>query len=338
MLTRPGGIFPSFKQPYKRILVIRCNGVSDFRVELAARHLVKAGYDVDIISEVPFYSSAQYDIFLCSRPSDGMCEFLDTCIRANRKVIIDMDDDFLNIPPHNEAYKYVGAGNMGYHKKLLNVMERSNVVYASQELINRYKLPGIVIPNCYDEDNPFWDLPKVESEYFRLGFTGTRTHREDFKMILPAIRQVLSERPDVQLVVGLDEQILSNFTGFPRIQFKYIPPLVYAEYPQSFRHIDLLLVPLINNTFNLAKSDIKLVEAGASRTCYVASAMPVYSDWQVLTLGGYISGPEEWYKSILHAIEFKEISPEHAESGHALALSRTSAAVFPAWLRLIEEL
>lgn len=347
-MPRPGYIsestYPNFKRPYKSILIIKCNGVSDFRVELAGRYLARDGYDVELISEVPFYKSGQHDLFICSRPSVDMCDFLSTCQQAGKKVIIDMDDDFLSIPRHNEAYPYIGAGNMGYHQKLMRTLEAADaIVYASPELINRYKLPGVVIPNCWDPENPAWGLNKSDilSDYFRVGFTGTRTHREDFKIAYPAIRQFMHDYPDTAVVIGVDEQIHGMFTEIDKRRVSYIPPLTYDMYPNYYRYIDILLAVLKDTHFNRAKSDIKLVEAGASRTPYIASRLPVYEAWTNLSdpHPGALASETEWYEALkLAYILAPDQRATWANAGYDLAANRAADKTYLIWSRIVEDI
>ena len=333
-MTRPG--FQEYNSPYTSILVIKCNGVSDFRVTLAARALRGAGYHVEEISEVPFHKASQHDIFLCSRPGEDMCKFLDLCVKIGKQVIVDLDDDFYNISPKNSAYRYIGAGHPTYHITLKALLPKVALTYASPELEQRYKLPGMVIPNCYDETNPAWEHPKIKSNKVRLGFTGTATHREDFRIISSAVHWILKERQDVQLVVGVDDVIYDEFKDIPLDQRWFIPPLSYDYYPMSFSYFDILLVPLLNTVFNRAKSDIKLVEAGASKTPWLASSLPVYEEWGV---GGRCIAPgDDWTKEILNLVDNPQLREQYAMAGYEAAKSRTSTVVSQMWLTLVKDL
>jgi len=330
-MTRPG--FRDYRAPYTSILVIKSNGVSDFRVTLAARHLEAAGYHVEIISQVPYYSASQHDIFLCSRPGEDMCKFLELCLRIGKKVIVDMDDDFYNISPKNSAYNYVGAGHPTYHITLKRLLPKVSLTYSSPELIDRYKLPGLVIPNCFDEDNELWHGTKFKSDKVRLGFTGTATHREDFRIISKSLHWILKERKDIKLVIGVDDVIYSEFSDVPLDQKLFLPPMPYNLYPASFLYFDILLAPLLNTVFNRAKSDIKLVEAGISKTPWLASSLPAYEQWG---LGGKCVEPGgDWTKEILNLVDDKDLAKKYAEAGYLKAQERTSAKVAELWLNLI---
>lgn len=273
----------NFKQPYKRILIVKSNGVSDIRMDQAYYGLIHAGFDVEMANIVPMPWASEYDLFIISRPSNTMVDFVQLLQRAGKRYIIDMDDDFTSIPKTNPAYNALGAGNPQYITNLQKILEKADrVTFASKELNNRYHMPGVIIRNCIDEANPAWvaaRLGKSKSTHIRLGFTGTNTHREDFKMILPALKSILGQYPYVKIIIGNDGYLLNYLNDVPESQKGFIPPLAYDDYPNTYKVVDILLAPLEFNHFNCAKSTIKLIEATATGTPYIASCLPMYSEF-----------------------------------------------------------
>lgn len=331
-------MFIEHKQPYKSILVIRANAVSDFRMDLLYRRLLREGYDASVITQVPFYTASQYDLMVCCRPGASMLEYLKVAVMAGKQVIIDFDDDFFAIPKHNPAFGYTGAGHPTYLNTLKNVISSPEIImtYASPELITRYRRDGIIIPNCWDEENTAWQLPKrTKPGRVTVGFSGTTTHREDFKLVEPVLKRLFAEYDNLDLVVSLDDYIYSLFLYVPEERKTYLPGVPYADYPEIYSWIDILVVPLRDTFFNRAKSDIKLVECGASHTAYVASDMPVYRDWGE---GGYVAKTEqEWEQALRKLIEDAKLRTSMAEAGYQKALTRTSKLYTDKWLAVIEE-
>ncbi|MFA5416943.1 MAG: glycosyltransferase [Bacteroidales bacterium] len=335
-------MFPKYPKGYKSILVIRSNAVSDFRMEMAKRHLIRTGYDVDIITEVPFIKASQYDAFICCRPGSEMIEFLKTCLTAEKKVIIDLDDDFAAVPKHNPAYNYTGPGHVTFLHELRKMMQVPGVIttYASEELINRYKIEGVVIPNCFDEENPAWELGthKIDDGMVKIGFTGSLTHREDFKLVKDTLKKLLAEYKNLKICIACDFQIHDEFLDTPENQKLFIPGLKYEDYPLSFKHYDILIAPLKDTYFNRAKSDIKLLEAGATKTPWVASDLPFYSSWGV---GGAIvkkdtSGKiDDWETPLRMLIEDPKLRQSLGEAGHLKAATRTSEITCRKWVEMI---
>lgn len=320
------------------VLVIRSNAVSDLRMDTAAYHLKRAGFDVEIITEVPFYKASQFDTFLCCRPGDSMIRFLNTCLQAGKQVIVDLDDDFNSIPKHNPAFIYTGAGHPTYLTELKRLLQSNVVVtYASEILADRYHKEGIIIPNTWDDGNDLWLLPKLKRNTFNIGFLGTATHREDFNLCEAAIKRILKNFPQTRLVVGGDEQIYNRFVDTPEERKLFLPGVPYADYPLMFRLIDMLVVPLRDTHFNRAKSDIKLVEAGATFTPWVASPMPVYQAWEA---GGTFAGnsEQEWYESLAAMIGDSALRQHLAASGNTKAQQRRASLVCNKWIEIMGEL
>ena len=322
---------------YKSILLIHANAVSDFRIDLAARHLDRAGFVTEVITETPYYKSGQYDAIICCRPGDQMIDLLHIASDAGRRVIVDLDDDFNSIPKSNPAFAYTGAGNANYLIKLNRLLQDERVVptFASRELIKRYRVNGPVIENCWDEENPLWRLKKLKRKTINIGFSGTKTHREDFELVAPALAKLFKENKNLKWVCNLDEEIYKKFLDLPEEQKLFIPGMPYADYPLIFRYIDILIVPLRDTVFNRAKSDIKLLECGASRTPWVASNVPFYSEWGA---GGRIVKDNDWEAPLRELINDTMLRKALGDQGYQKACTRTSEVIGRDWVRLMEGL
>lgn len=333
--------------PHKKsIILIRANAVSDFRIDLAARHLERHGFEVETFTEIPYYKAGQTDAFICCRPGIQMIDFLNTALSAKRPVVVDLDDDFNAIPKHNPAFRYTGGGHPTYLRELDKLIKQPGVIttYASPELQNRYHHDGIIIPNYWDEENDAWELArdKRDPQFIKFGFSGTTTHRMDFEIIKIALLRILKEFPDTKMVVNLDGNIYNHFTDIPENRKLFLPGISYKDYPLIFRYIDILLVPLKDTHFNRAKSDVKLIEAGASKTAWIASNLPMYQEWGA---GGILVDDnkgtpeqltEKWYEVIKSAIEPNNIMPAVITDGYAKAMTRTSELVCQKWLELMD--
>jgi hypothetical protein len=302
---------------------------------------------VEVFTEIPYYKAGQTDAFICCRPGLVMIDFLNTALNAHRPVVVDLDDDFNSIPQHNPAYRYTGAGHPTYLKELDKLLRRPGVIttYASPELANRYHHDGIIIPNYWDEENDNWKYAreKKNNGLISFGFSGTQTHRKDFEICSRAILRILKEYEDTRMVVNVDGQIYSHFVDIPERRKLFLPGVTYQDYPLVFRYIDALLVPLKDTHFNRAKSDVKLMECGASKTAWIASNLPMYREWD--GSGALVDDAktpealtENWYQALKSYIENPE--PHHImiQSGYEKSLTRTSEAICQKWIELVETL
>ena len=321
---------------FHTVLVIRSNSVSDLRMEIAARALKAAGYQVKILSEVPYYELAQEDLIICQRPGDSMCGLLREGVKAGLPVVVDMDDDFSQIPADNPSYKVIGPANFAYHQILKYTIEEATILTTpTPVLAERYKRGTWTIPNAWDDQNGNWKLPKVKHAGTRFGWIGTTTHRDDFELCRESLLLFLAGRPDCSIVIGADEKLYKHFYHIPESQKLFIPGLSAEEYPCFYSYIDVLLIPLKDTRFNQAKSDIKCVEAGAGRAAWIASPMPMYKAWG----GGgmYASEPEAW------TVALQEMAKPCtrqllADQGYDVAQERSSTVVGAEWVKIADEL
>jgi glycosyltransferase involved in cell wall biosynthesis len=321
---------------YKSLCFILGNNVSDFRLEYAARYLLIKNYDLEVLSTVPLYKAVQHDIFIISRPGMDMCHFIGDLLVADRTVIIDMDDDFYSIPFHNSSYKLIGKGRPDYLKILEQIISAASVLTVpNQVLSSRYHRFAELVPNGWDSDNELWRLPRVKSNYVNIGWAGTSTHGEDFKLAAPAILRVLDKRKNARIVIGGDEAIYKMFESVPEEQKLFLNGVKMSVYPAMFTFFDILVAPLVNDTFNLAKSDLKCVDASARSIPCLASPLPMYTEWNEGVL--FANSDEEWEVQLLKLIDSPDLRTKLGQEGHVKAETRTIDKIGEVWEGLIKQ-
>jgi hypothetical protein len=142
---------------------------------------------------------------------------------------------------------------------------------------------------------------------------GSITHINDLKIIGPAIRQVLSQNPNALLGMYCDVELAMHCCltewQLPLDSFFLIPPTSFQHYPSKISYFDIGLAPLENTTFNQCKSDLRLLELGASSVPYVASKIAPY--WrlhlQSQGVGGFIANTtNEWIEHVNFLIRKRE--------------------------------
>jgi glycosyltransferase involved in cell wall biosynthesis len=329
-------VYRTYKHPYKSVLFVLSNSVSDFRMLLAAKWMSRWGYNVNISDNLPEWLGIHYDVIVCPRPNADISKMLVNYLSNGIKVIIDMDDDFYSIPKENPAYNMLGEGAKGYHKELRKVIEKATAfVTTTKELAIRYGRESVVINNYYDEENPLWKIP-APKHMFSIGWIGTDTHRQDFNLAFEAISRILSEREDVRVVIGNDPGIYNKFEAVPERQKLFFLGLAYPIYPVFYKFCDVVVSPLEDNYFNRAKSDIKLLEANASGVPWVASPLPMYFDYRY---GGmFAKTPEDWYSCLTEFMTNSEILKADTNIGSGNADGRTSRIMAKKWEKLISSL
>lgn len=330
----------------KKVIFIGENSVSDAvrcklpAVELAKMQYADVGYHAIDYRQNPPPPVPDADAVVFSRPHQ------DTLLMAYKRmgipVIVDMDDDFHAIPESHPGYKFVGQGDPMYLMKLENCMYAADrLVVTTPELEERLSTYAEdpneikIIPNGWSSREAYW-LHKRSTFQDRviIGWGGTITHREDFQMCIQPIKKVLKEHPEAMVCIAGDPEIYRFFVSVPENQKLFIPMVPYDLYPITLSMWDIMLVPLLNNHFNRAKSDIKLVDAGARGIPYVASNMPVYWEWET---GGTLADDDAWYGAIKRYVEDAELRSEHGKAGKKAAKSRDMLELGTLWRDVIEE-
>jgi glycosyltransferase involved in cell wall biosynthesis len=136
-----------------------------------------------------------------------------------------------------------------------------------------------------------------------------------------------------------DPEIYRMFATTPEKQKLFMPMVPYELYPLMLSLWDIMLVPLLENHFNMAKSDIKLVEAGAKGIPYIASKMPVYEPWfkEVGNKAGMLSTNNEWYENIKYLVQNPEERMKMGKAGKAAAKTREMMELGKLWRAVIDQ-
>ena len=148
---------------------------------------------------------------------------------------------------------------------------------------------------------------KKDSDKIVIGYlSGSITHNDDFKLIMPTIIKLLKKYDNVYLqIVGLldlpDEmqEVKDKVLTSPFIDWKELPKLI--------RSIDINLAPLEDTIFNEAKSENKWTEAALVKIPTVASNVGAFKDAIENGKTGLLCNDErDWEESLINLIENKE--------------------------------
>ena len=196
-------------------------------------------------------------------------KFIDISHNLGKKVLFDIDDLLWNIPKSNVAYK-------SWTKVMLNnmnsIISKCDAVITSTEPLSkyiksRYNDKVYVIRNLV-EDN---FINKVKNDKIKIMFSGSITHSGDFDSgVIHALKHILSKYDIELFFVGYIPDEFNETKYSDKVRFvkgvdinKYIPTL------QSINP-DIAIAPLVDNYFNICKSNLKFLEntiAGAVSIC-----------------------------------------------------------------------
>lgn len=150
------------------------------------------------------------------------------------------------------------------------------------------------------------DNKKVIMSYL----SGSITHNDDFKLIMPVVQKLMRENENLYLkVVGLLD-IPDELKEFKE-RILTAPFVSWLELPKIIASIDINLAPLEESIFNEAKSENKWVEAALCKVVTVASNFGAFKTCITDNVDGLLCDTQEdWYNKLDKLIKDKKFREE----------------------------
>lgn len=204
-----------------------------------------------------------------------------------------------------------------------NRLKKEMLKYVSDVYVNR----NVASEEMYKYSIEALKSIKKEKNKIILGYlSGSITHNDDFKLIMPSIIKILKKYDNVYLkIVGLldvpeeMDDIKDKILVSPFVDWKKLPHLI--------RSIDINLAPLENNIFNEAKSENKWLEASLVKIPTVASNVGAFKDEIVDGKTGVLCNDDEWYDKLEKLIESKKLRENIANNAYNDVIKRKITTV-----------
>ncbi len=230
--------------------------------------------------------------------------------RDEKKLVIyEVDDLILEVPSwHVSRLAFIDV----LFRILRGIVEADAVVTSTVQLQDYYSAfnPNTwLVPNFLDD--ALWPLrlPKTLEDNEKpvvVGYMGGGSHLPDLEMIKPVIKRVM---------VKYGTQVKFRFWGVkppadllehPKVEWIGLDMLNYAEFAKFFssQDCDLFIAPLLDNTFNRSKSQIKFLEYSAMGIPGVYSRLEPYEGIIKDGENGLMATTqEEWEAALARLIE-----------------------------------
>lgn len=310
-----------------------------YRVLNKAEQLRKHGFEVKVTNLSDFQlSMAQNASHIIIYRSPISPELLRLCHMAQdygKPIFYDIDDlvfdtlytDQLSYTkglPHHEKENYdANVRNYGY------MLENCDGAIAStnqlQEELQKYRSKVLLNRNLASDE-----LISISSQFIKdysqvsaivkIGyFSGSISHNENFELIKPAIKQLLTKYSNVQLhIVGIldipkDMKLFENQI----VTHDYVD---WDKLPALISEVDINLAPLVDSIFNRAKSEIKWIEAALVKVPTVASKIGAFSDMVIDGETGLLATDDQWFDKLEALVLSPELRQKLAESAYRAVL------------------
>lgn len=329
-------------------------GVGNYRIIKPSQYINKNKYDVEIVgmklTKVGENRDKRWerifkenDVFWCSyfydsEEASSMYYHRD---KYKKKVIIDLDDDYLSIFPSHPLYDVMKPTkkNRAFCSTILSFADVITVStdplkQAIQEHMKRvYGLDKkvIVVPNMNDvRDWNFKPAPKNKDKIV-IGYSGSYSHDDDLKMVFPAIAQIMDKYPNVYFeslgAVGNENLKLYNcFSDDAKLRCDILPSTwTFKAYPKHLASMkwDIGIAPLVDTAFTRSKSHIKWLEYSMYKIPTIASRVyPYYvpsfgRDIITHEKTGILCKPSEWESALEDLILHEEKRKSLGEGAYA---------------------
>lgn len=263
--------------------------------------------------------------------------------KFNKKVIIDLDDNYLDVEESHNLYDRLKTGKRD-RAFIGTALSFADAITVSTETLKQrmeehfktvYGMEKkiFVLPNMNDFRD--WDYPVAEKskDKFIIGYAGSNSHNEDLKMFLPHLAKVMNENKNVYFEsTGAIEINKLEYLGFQKYMSEdsltrcdLIPSTAtFKEYPKHIANQpwDVAVAPLADNAFNRCKSHIKWMEYSMFKFPVIASRVyPYYVDlWGRKTIEhektGLLVKPNEWVGALEDLIKNKDKRIELGENAY----------------------
>lgn len=224
-----------------------------------------------------FWSTVrQADIVFMQRPFDPPCvEMLTTAKQCRIPTWVDYDDDPFSIPKDNPNADYFAEKSVIDATK--RCLELANLVTVTTEALQKkfkqYNDNVLIIPNCHD-DYLLGPCDPTEKRAPIFAWRGSATHQADLMSVKNEIIALHKEFPDFEWhFLGYNPFFITDF-----IPHTYHKPRDLMQYIGLLQHLRpaIVFVPLVDNEFNHAKSNIAWMEA---TYCGATVVAPHFDPW-----------------------------------------------------------
>jgi hypothetical protein len=244
--------------------------------------------------------------------------------QAGYAVVMDADDDFTCIHPHNKAFNSLHPRSRTPHSWEYNRVAASGVTLmtvSTDALVNVYGRPG----RCVVLDNyipaVYLTMGHVDSPTF--GWPGSvETHPDDL-LVTGFAAQRLEQEGYNFLQAGPYEEEVARQLGLTRMKATGACEMRY--WASTVARLGVGWAPLTDTRFNRSKSRLKCLEMNAVHVPYVASPLPEYARMTAAGGGGILAEkPKQWYRYTKDLITNPALRRELGEKGHTYASTQTA--------------
>ena len=217
--------------------------------------------------------------------------------------LTEIDDDIFNTPVYNDAFSQFRPGEdiRGIITEQLQALD--GVIVTTPALKDVYSEVNdhvYVVPNCLDFE--LWDqVENRKTKDVRIGWFGGGNHVEDLALIEKPIKEFLENHDNVSFYVA--GGVPNFFKNCSKIHAKELFEPV-NKYPKKVAKLgfSIGIAPLVDNSFNRGKSNLRKLEYAGLKIPVVASNVGEFARTVKHGKDGFLFSNPEDFKKALHVL------------------------------------
>lgn len=245
------------------------------------------------------------DVLVLSRYTSGLAEGWITAARATgARVIFHIDDDLLNVPESLGQAKYEHYNQPARLAALRAAMQASDFIYASTPVLaDTLRAHGVTAPIIPGDIycSMAEDLPRtLPATGPVIGYMATGGHGADLALVVPAIRDLMIEMPELRFETFGTIGTAHGLESFGSRVSHHRGVGDYAGFLSALANLGwwVGIAPLEDTPFNRCKADTKWVEYSFAGIATVASDLPVYRQARDAGAGLMARSTDDWRRSL----------------------------------------
>jgi glycosyltransferase involved in cell wall biosynthesis len=317
-----------------RILYVVDNysGTTWYRCRVPGLDLAAHGHEVRLKLDIPRDDLEWCDVLVINRLWEGpILAAVQAANAAGKMTVFEIDDDYWCINPTNPAFQY--WQQPGALAGLVEVIRACQRVTVSTEqlgkVLRRFHSDVRVLPNMLPD--AYWPTeakPPNMTDDLAIGWAGSPTHYEDLADVTRVIPQLLDEYP--KLDVWFAGVAPGHFPAHERLN--YLEPVEIEEYAHILYDFDIGIAPLLDNRFNVAKSDLKLLEYSACGLPIVASrVLPYVESIRPGETALIANNPKDWLRHLRALLNDPQLRVRLGATARKWAENRMMSRNYQLW-------
>lgn len=259
---------------------------------------LKSNYNINaaMAGKVSWPEMYGWDVVFMQRPVNAQQLAVARLAKELGKPLwLDYDDDLMNVPDYNKAFGFYQSPQV--QTVIQQIWSMADVITVTTKDLKKKLDPFcknvVVVRNAYDP-SIYQNMKPFEGQKDKVSWRGTDTHIQDIMAYTPAILKAMEKHQKWETTfLGYNAYwIGKNMMG----RYEFLIATDVLNFMRVFYGVrsKINIVPLEDNTFNRAKSNIAWLE---SILCGAVSIVPDWEEWQIPGTGRY-SNLEGFYKSL----------------------------------------